>query len=129
MELLNSAMRLEKYIRQVSWNELNKEFIRCGYNGKINHSFKKAFYELKKKQAIPDSRIINLYEGETWAYYSMTQNEDDFQELLLIPWANCLGMEVKVKDTKMSHAEIVMHCLWSLTYMGFSEKQINWLKK
>ncbi|MDR2382775.1 MAG: hypothetical protein LBD76_02700 [Prevotellaceae bacterium] len=122
----HNKMKLEKHLKRCTWGKVNQEFIKEGYEGRYTRAFKKAFYELKKKQSIPNSKVINLYEDEMWAYYSHSKNEEDFIEMFLIPWSECPGMDVIIeKGVKMSSPKIVMHCLWSMTYFGFNETQIK----
>jgi hypothetical protein len=119
-------MQLKKYVKQCTWNEVCQKFIDIGYEGRYIRAFKRAFYELKRKPTIPSTSVINLYKNEIWAYYSHSKNEEEWMEMCGIPWGECLEMNVIVeKGAKMSSAEVVMHCLWSMTYFGFSEAQIE----
>jgi hypothetical protein len=123
-------MRLEQHLKHCKWSQVRKLVVKtyrgdtCAFKDENRYiaAFKRAFYELKTKQAIPDSRIINLDEDELWAYYESKEMGYPI-ELMLVLWGNCLGMQVVIKGKKMSSAEVVWHCLWSITYSGWSEKQ------
>lgn len=47
-------------------------------------------------------------------------------ELKLTPWERWLGMEVDPHSLeKFSEMEIVAHCLWEMTFFGFSQEDIR----
>jgi hypothetical protein len=127
MFIFNSnKMNLEKHLKRCTWNEIRREFINIGYKGAYIRAFKRAFYELKTKVATPNSRVINLYKDDIWAFYSHSKEEEEFIEMIFVPWGECLGMNVIIeKGAKMSSAKVVMRCLWTITYFGFSEAQIK----
>jgi hypothetical protein len=119
--------RLHYYLKQVTWiqvkNVLND--LHPDYSPQMMRAFKSAFYDLKSQSPILDNRYIWVYKGDIWAYYSHTKNEEEWQELYVLPWANCLGMYVIKEQCKhITDAEIVGSCLWTMTYFGFSEKTI-----
>lgn len=68
-------------------------------------------------------------ELETEEYDSVsgyTEIDDQKWGLDFTPWAEWLGMEVHPEtQDKYSPAEIVAHCLWEMTWNGFTEEQIN----
>lgn len=42
-----------------------------------------------------------------------------------MPWANWLACEVATNRVDMTSAEIVVHCLWEMTFSGFDEDLIQ----
>ena len=43
-----------------------------------------------------------------------------------IDWAECLNMEIDSKTfSKYSPIDIVVHCLWEMTWYGFTRKEVN----
>jgi hypothetical protein len=117
-------MKLEKYIKRAKWNDVKKEFVKWGYDDRYNTRFKHVFYTLKAMPAIPNSRVINVYRTERWAYHSKSRHEEDWQELMITPWAACLGMEVIRGKDGLRPPGVVARCVWSMTYLGWSEKRI-----
>jgi hypothetical protein len=50
-------MNLEKHIKRSAWNKVKQELMKKGYEGRYARAFKSAFYELKKKQSVPNSKL------------------------------------------------------------------------
>jgi hypothetical protein len=117
----------------MTWERVQKELLRLSpdYNSIEIRAFKSAFYELKKiKPTLDAESYINVYKHDYWAYYSKSQYEEDWIELFGIPWDVCLGMRViKEKGKQLSHAEIIASCLWTMTYLGFSEASVKKMLK
>jgi hypothetical protein len=52
---------------------------------------------LKRNKASPIQSYQHIYkDDELWAYYSRSKDEENFMELDIIPWGECLGMDVIV---------------------------------
>jgi hypothetical protein len=119
--------QLHYYLKQVTWGQVKNVLTdrHPNYSQRMMRAFKSAFYDLKSQNPVSDNRYIQVYKDDTWAYYSHTRNEEEWLELSIFPWANCLGMYVIKEPCKhITNAEIAASCLWAMTYFGFNEKTI-----
>jgi hypothetical protein len=57
MILFFCKMKLEKHIKRSTWNKVKQELMEKGYEDRYARAFKSAFYELKKKQSVPNSKL------------------------------------------------------------------------
>ncbi len=61
--------------------------------------------------------------------FSITQHLKFFFSFLLEPWVKWLA--IRVPDSlleKMTPAEIVAHCVWEMTFYGFTQEKIAELR-
>ena len=89
-----------------------------------------------KEGMVIDIRRVNRGKN---AYFSVSgvcaeKGEQQSYALEFTPWSEWLGCEVdKNVLKKMSEEEIIAHCLWEMTFMGFTQNKIrrklNSLKK
>lgn len=63
-------------------------------------------------------------EWETHVYYNIPNDESNYG-LELTPWNEVLGMKVCRTSPTISNVEVVARILFEITFMGFSEEQIE----
>jgi hypothetical protein len=81
--------------------------------------FKIVFDKLRHTEPISTSVKIRITNKE---YISV----DCFDRAFCCPWDESLGMEVVLADNlQLSTPEIVAHCIWEMTFYGFSESNIH----
>lgn len=119
--------------------------------------YQKVFRSLKTKMPVPDDMRIHIEkrpslgeseevgfevvgrdgtlnrELEDFAYFGAKANEEYGNSevvwsLCLKPWANWLGMQIG-SETSQSFmpAQIVAHCMWEMTFHGYSEAEVSGL--
>ena len=72
-------------------------------------------------------QLAESAQSDTYADVSGIRPEDD-QELAIEfePWETWLGMEIeKPTHERLTSAEIVVHCLWEMTFQGFDQEKIR----
>lgn len=58
--------------------------------------------------------------------YPKTEEEKYSQAIEFSPWRQWLGMEISTKSLHVfSELQIIAHCLWEMTFMGFEEREIQ----
>ena len=118
--------QLTYYFKRVTWLQVKTVLMSWDYYcPKEIRAFKSVFYRLKNMHPIPDTKYINVFKDDCWAYYSETRYEEDFMELGR-PCANYLGMVVlKEKRKQITDEEVVASCLWTMSDIGHSERRMN----
>jgi hypothetical protein len=81
-----------------------------------------------KKGMVIDIRRVGRGKNAYFAVSGICLEEDIHQlySLAYTPWSKWLGYEVAKKLLKkMSKDEIVAHCLWEMTFAGFTQEKIR----
>jgi hypothetical protein len=87
--------------------------------------FKIVFDTLRHTEPESTSIKIHITFGE-WIDVSCIDPESEYNCGFCYPWDISLGMEVILDDNvHLSTPEIVAHCIWEMTFWGFSEDQIH----
>jgi hypothetical protein len=88
-------------------------------------AFKIVFDKLRHIE--PKSTSIKIHiTFDEWISVSCIDPKEEGNCGFCYPWDISLGMEVMLNDNvHLSTPEIVAHCIWEMTFWGFSEEQIN----
>ena len=135
-------MNLSELIKKYSWEEifLSRKFEYYDDYFKNERGYKKVFEELKELKPIKSVGLIELsneYDELEKKYYirvngkyydnDLTKNEfgfiDKYFALDFNEWEVIVGMEIDYNTSrKYSEIEIIVHCLWEITYYGFENE-------
>lgn len=123
-------MKLYDLLKDTTWQEVNKNLL--FYCTKENIPIYKDVYEhfitLTPTNTPFSDIIINIEFIEEEQVYDVfgTREGDDFKySLSLSLWSEWLDYELdKNILNNFSNAEIIAHCLWEMTFYGFTEKEI-----
>lgn len=116
-------MTLKELIMQVSFDEL----LPClkeqeAENDKDLYCFREAYDRLRNMEPEPD------YQGTVHIKWSGDEDDEDrwisVSNLHDASWAQCLSKEIAVaEDVHLRLEELAMHCLWEITFYGFSPEE------
>ncbi len=127
-------MILKDIVKQFSFEEVWKKMMILYPDQKNSiKGYDKVFKILKIKKLKKSKIVIILHfrkepdEKKTWVDVSGKEKRKK-QKLAIefTPWSEWLGMEIEENmKWEFSNLEILCHCLWEMTWTGFSEKQIQ----
>lgn len=132
-------MTLQKLIRTNSWLSVAAILQELYPDEAKNRSGYKEVFEKLMLTDVEDSDISievvhqkDDYDGEEYVdvsgSYKHPKNEEEkfSQALEFTPWNQWLGMELSQESLNhFSELEIISHCLYEITFMGFEEKEIQ----
>jgi len=127
-------MTFQEHINTCTFQELIPLLLKLYDERNHTASFKMVFDELRLRKAVVSPVKIHIYlnkwdddEPEYIAVDCIDPDKpDELYSFASYPWDESLGMEVfPEEDVHLSNAEIAAHCLWEMTFYGFSENQIN----
>lgn len=139
-------MLFKEIIKKYKWEDIQKEFLKLYPDQKKNiKGYKKVFNVLQKIKPQKSNVKIELdlskekenrkpyvrvggierkefpIEKDSWIKDWRRSYAIEFQ-----PWSKWLGMEIDaVTEYQFSELEIIVHCLWEMTYCGFQEKEVQ----
>lgn len=126
-------MKLKDIIDFVSWEDVAK-VLQAHYKKdweKSHYGFENVFYRLKelepqeaKGMIVVKEQVDLINEGNTFVAVSFFI-DDTFYAPDFTPWNVWLGMDIASKSFEFKFEEIAAHCLWEMTYYGFSETKIE----
>lgn len=135
---------LKDFVMEVTFEEVADVFKKSypnDWNAANNpEGFEMVFNVLREKEPVPrkdDMKILIYHVIQDWGYPELeteeydhvcgyTESDNQKWGLDYTPWAEWLGMEIHTDTVQnYSPAEIVAHCLWELTWNGFTEEEIN----
>lgn len=108
------------------------------YHRNIHSGYKKVFEELLFMH--PEDSEISIvvahqkddYDGEEYVnvsgkYANPKSEEEEFSQAIeFTPWNKWLGMEISQESLQhFSELEIISHCLYEMTFVGFEEEEIQ----
>jgi len=136
--------KLLDLVKKSMWKEVACSFLRIFPNEKKNiQGYEKVFSKLKSLD--PSETDMTLYldlvlkeddpfSDEDWTHLyfkngSMCDLSPDKEEIFCMgfsSWSEWLGVEIN-KETEEKHSpeEIISHCLYEMTFYGFTEKKIK----
>lgn len=126
-------MKLKEIIDSVSWDEVS-QVLKNEYEEDWNKSsfgFENVFNRLREIEPKQSDRKIIVYKADDLVYggqfvgVSHLKNGERWVASFT-SWREWLGMNVtkdSLKEFKLH--EIAAHCLWEMTYYGFSEVKIE----
>ena len=125
---------MKELINKYDFKSVKKRLLELYPDQKKNiDGYEKVFETLKKLKLKKDTFKISLSickeKGEKeWVKVSgLSPKEKDLTYAIeFTPWNRWLGMEIEKKTLKMfPEIDIICHCLWEMTWMGFTEKKIQ----
>lgn len=141
-ERMGGKITFKDILAKSSWQNVEKEIINNYPDYKNNIlGFKKVYFELFNLVPIEnkDQLYINIeenYEGSKIYYEVFGKQENDKTKYALefTRWEKWLDFYVPEKVfEKFTEDEIIVHCLWEITWLGFDQaiiqEQINDLMK
>ncbi len=121
-------MTLKELVSKTDWFDVESKLSEL-YPEESTEGYAIVFNKLLLKQPKPCDIIISFDEDEDGTFFSVVgkkQNDDSNYGIEFFPWSEWLGMEVdKQVLLKYNHVEIVVRCLWEMTYVGFDEQTIQ----
>lgn len=127
-------MKLKDLINKYEWDDICYIFVQLygGSRKKVDTAYKtKVFDVLKKLKPIKNKWSIiieDCYDEEEKEHYSHVtgrhpdKDKGEQYSLCMTDWAEWLGMSISYKALrKYSKLEIIVHCLWEMTYCGYQE--------
>jgi len=122
---------LRQLIKKTKWKEVKKFLIFRYPDQKKNlDGYKRAFDEIKE---IPIAKVDkneyiiierNIEDGIEWYSVSIRKKKDDtYYAVGFRSWKYISNLPIKRHN--LFNTEIVAHCLWEMTYSGYSEKEVK----
>lgn len=69
---------------------------------------------------LPDNEVFILDESTP---------ASEHYSLLYVPWPELIGLKVPdLRNSRYGAAGIVAHCLYEMTFDGYSEKKVDWVR-
>ncbi len=134
-------MKFTDLIKTNSWLSIEMVLLQCYPNEKKNISaYEQIFNDLKLMEAVAsDISIVVSNEQDAFdesAYVNVSgrennpkENPNELTNLLAIeftPWNEWLGMDIDKNTLQdFTELEIIAHCLYEMTFMGFEEEEIQ----
>ncbi|WP_150452102.1 DUF6557 family protein [Arenibacter lacus] len=130
-------MTFKALILNTAWPSISSKFSEIYPEGKKNmKGYELVFEKLKTLEPVKTDTWL-VIESVTHGYnnyvdvaglckYPKTEEEKYAQGIEFTPWAEWLGMEISKEGlAAYSTQEIIVHCLYEMTYVGFSEEDIQ----
>lgn len=129
-------MKLKTLLETHSWSAISSKVLEIYPDANHNLGFYEEMFEklrVMESDEIDISIVISTGIDDDHEYIDVSgvnispkNKEEEYpQGLELTPWKKWLGMEVDQQSLNdYSKVEIVAHCLYEMTYMGFSEDDI-----
>lgn len=132
-------MKFKKLIQSNSWLSIASILLQLYPDEEKNISgYKKVFEELLFMHPA-DSEILIVvahqkddFDGEEYVdvsgkYVNPQNEEEEFSQAIeFAPWNQWLGMEISPESLlDFSELEIISHCLYEMTFVGFEEEEIQ----
>ncbi len=132
-------MRLEELLHRNSWLSVESILLQLYPDERKNLSGYQNVFETLIDMHSDDSDILIVvahhkddFDGEEYVAvsgrYANPQNkEQEFSQAIeFTPWSEWLGMEISSESLlDFSELEIICHCLYEMTFVGFDEKIIQ----
>ncbi|RMF96990.1 MAG: hypothetical protein D6734_02945 [Candidatus Schekmanbacteria bacterium] len=144
-------MMFKELIDKYDWDEVCTAFLQLYPDQKKNiEGYKQVFRELKMlKPIVTKMRIIikDVFDDYDKKYYvhvfgkngilNKESNPEQFKDdnlgnqevsygIELTDWAEWLAMEIETESlARYSELDIIGHCLWEMTFYGFSQEEIR----
>jgi len=130
--MINRELNLKKLVETTPWSEVWVELLRnYQHVKKQKPGYQEVFEKLQLIEIIESDLVLGIkpydedgnkgvdiaaYNDECPAGYSMTFS----------PWGEWLGLPIFHKTLEeLSHAEILAHCLYRMTWMGGSDEDVQ----
>jgi len=132
-------MTLKELIHTYKWETISTQFLECYPEAEKDlEGYKMVFEKLKamEQQLIAMAIIISKEEDVTdddqfidvAGIHTHPKNiEENYpQGIEFLPWRQWLGMDIHTDSlANFSEQEIIVHCLYEMTFEGFNEENIK----
>lgn len=130
-------MTFKKLLQNKSWSDISSKFLEIYPDAKESiKGYQIVFERLTLMNPNKtDMSIVIMKENDAHEEYidvsgiqnsPKTEEENYSQGLELTPWCNWLGMNISKESLLgFSEQEIIVHCLREMTFVGFSERDIQ----
>lgn len=132
-------MTLKKLIQSNTWPSVATTFLEIYPEAENNiKGYEQVFEKLTEMQPekIDMTIVISIENGtadddqyiEVTGLYNNPKSDDEHysQGIELTPWREWLGMDISKESlNNFSQQEILVHCLYEMTFAGFSEEEIE----
>lgn len=130
-------MKLNELIAQVTWEQVEAEMLRAYDDAQRNMpGYRQVFSDLQgmKPQDSELEIIIEHVTDQDESYFHVSgrpiSEEGESYSLMMCPFEEWLGMSIgKETLASMPYPEIMAHCLWEMTFIGFSQEQRESFRK
>ena len=112
--------------------ELRKNYYEFKDVDHLMEDFKEFFYKLLFITPVPTDMMIkveSVTDDDGEEYYNVSGYDGkQYWGLAFTPWSEWLGMKVEY-DKSLSINQAVAHILWEMTFYGFEEEEVDFLKE
>ncbi len=117
-------MKLKQLLQKFSDEEIIKQLIKLYPDQKKNRKgYAEALIELRQTRWLKTESKIEIKneeeDGEKWVNLTVIQGSEHYSASF-VEWG--LWMEMDIIADNFSEIDIVCHCLWELTWYGYSDK-------
>ena len=130
-------MTFKQLLQSNNWSSISSKFLEIYPEAEENlegykHVFEKL--EIMNPEEIDMSIVITNEEDEEEEYleisglYNNPKSEEEHysQSIEFTPWRQWLGMDISKESlAEFSELEIIVHCLYEMTFVSFSEEEIQ----
>ncbi|MFW9922465.1 MAG: DUF6557 family protein [Candidatus Thorarchaeota archaeon] len=127
-------MIFQSIIKNISWDQIQKRLIELYPDQEINLDlYENVYLTLLNLPVVREDKKILLRiryvkdSSESW--YDIdgyVENEQLGYGLQFLKWENWLGLEISEETlNQFSEIDITCHCLWEMTYSGFTQEEIE----
>ena len=126
-------MTFKELIDRQQWGKVKKKLLKLYPKEKKNlKGYEIVFKGLKKLKPKPQKMQIELVpcheqEGYYWTnVHGKYKSKRQGYAIEYSPWEEWLGMEIEAWTTfSYSEIDIVCHCLWEMTWNGFTQEDVD----
>jgi len=124
-------MRLIQLLNKYSWYEIWNNLVKLYPDQEDNSTeYRNAYTEIMNLRPKKTTAGIWLYtdkEGHvSVSGYLLDKPEENWYAIEMVDWTEWINMPI-LEDTIKNYSEldIIVHCLWEMTAMGFTEEEIQ----
>ena len=124
-------MKLIDLISSVDWDDVAKVLVEIDKDDGNLDGYKKVYGELKTLKPQDSDFVIHIehdkWDEDEWEeVYGIRKKDGEKYGLDFTPWEEMLGMEVDEGTVeKYSKTGVAAHCIWEMTFYGFTQKEIQ----
>lgn len=130
-------MTLKNILQNHTWPDISTVFLKIYPEADKNMSgYKMVFDKLMKMESEETDMwlVVEIQISADETYFDVsglhkhpkTEEEKYSQGIEFTPWCEWLGMEISKETTQeFTEQEIIVHCLYEMTYVGFYEEKIQ----
>lgn len=130
-------MKLKELMKSVFWSKVREALLVCYEDAERSMDGHAFVFERLRVMEPENSKMVICIDRERdgdsdyFHVYGIRPGHDDSWSLMVCPFSEWLGFDVDEQVmVTMSEPEIVAHCLWEMTWIGFTDEQrSNYLAK